>query len=209
MFPKLPFLLLSLYFSAGKSQVQQRKPFVEEIFFNKEKTFPDKISDAALSLIKDAVIYDGSYFVIDYPNGDVPKGKGVCTDVVIRTFRKLGIDLQKELHEDISANWEAYPHLWNRNTPDKNIDHRRVPNLMAYFKRKEKELTITNNVKDYVPGDIVAWRLSNGLTHIGIVVNVPGENNKYQIVHNIGRGQEISDCLFDFTIIGHYRMIRK
>ena len=164
-----------------------------------------KLSKAAVELTKNKVIYDGAYFSIPYPNGDVPKGKGVCTDVIIRAYRKLGIDLQKEVHEDMKVNFEIYPKIWGLKTTDKNIDHRRVPNLMTFFKRKGKVLPITKNPNDYKPGDIVSWSLSGGLTHIGIVVDKKSIDNKRNlIVHNIGSGQVIEDCLFDFKITGHY-----
>ncbi len=204
---QLPLIVLCFLCTACQSQVQQTIP-TPGINHNTPVSFADKIVDAALSITHDAVSYNGSYFVIDYPNGDVPKNIGVCTDVVIRTFRKLGIDLQKEIHEDISAHWDDYPRLWDRKTPDKNIDHRRVPNLMTYFKKYGTVKPNSQNAADYSPGDIVAWRLPNGLTHIGIVVNIRGKNNRYQVVHNIGRGQEVEDCLFDFTVIGHYAVDR-
>ncbi|QTD37665.1 DUF1287 domain-containing protein [Polaribacter batillariae] len=166
----------------------------------------DKLSNAALELIKDKVVYDPNYFAIDYPNGDVPKGKGVCTDVVIRAYRKLGIDLQKEVHEDMKKNFKMYPKIWGLKQTDKNIDHRRVPNLMTFFSRKGIVKVNSKNPKDYLPGDIVCWNLGGAITHIGIVVNKKSSDNKrYMIVHNIGAGQVLQDCLFDFKIIGHYR----
>ncbi|MDE5422639.1 DUF1287 domain-containing protein [Ancylomarina sp. DW003] len=150
--------------------------------------------------------YDPSYFSIAYPNGDVPADKGVCTDVVIRAYRLKGIDLQKEVHEDMKANFKLYPKIWGLKTTDKNIDHRRVPNLMTYFKRQGASEAITQHAADYQPNDIVCWRLEGGLTHIGIVVNRKSADGKrHLIVHNIGAGQVVEDCLFDFKIIGHYR----
>lgn len=164
-----------------------------------------RISDAALSIVDPSIVYDGSYFSIPFPNGDVSPGIGVCTDVVIRTYRKLGVDLQKEVHEDMKKNFKLYPNIWGLTKPDTNIDHRRVPNLMVYFSRFGKEKTMSQNAADYVPGDIVCWRLSNGMTHIGIVVDKKTTDGKrYQIVHNIGRGQIPEDILFSFEIIGHY-----
>lgn len=168
--------------------------------------FYRQLSDAAISLTKDQVTYDPSYFTLDYPNGDVPPNKGVCCDVVIRAYRKLGIDLQKEVHEDMNAHFAVYPHKWGLTHTDKNIDHRRVPNLMKFFERKKASLPITDQSKDYHYGDIVCWDLGKGLTHIGMVVDkiVTGENRPF-IVHNIGGGQVLEDCLFRFKIIGHYR----
>lgn len=166
----------------------------------------EKLSNCAIELTKQQVTYDPSYFSIDYPNGDVPSDKGVCTDVVIRAYRKLGIDLQKEVHEDMKMNFALYPKIWGLKTTDKNIDHRRVPNLMVFFKRKGEEKSISENSKDYLPGDIVCWNLGGGVTHIGLVVNIKSiDGNRYQIVHNIGSGQVLQDCLFDYKIIGHYR----
>ncbi len=164
------------------------------------------LSDAAINLTKQDVIYDPSYFSIDYPNGDVPSDKGVCTDVIIRAYRKIGIDLQKEVHEDMKANFSLYPKNWGLRTTDKNIDHRRVPNLMTFFKRKGAEKPITVQPMSYLPGDVVCWSLGNGLTHTGIVVNKKSQDGKRNlIVHNIGAGQVLEDCLFKFEIIGHYR----
>jgi len=167
------------------------------------------LSKSAIELTKQNVIYDPSYFSIDYPNGDVPKGKGVCTDVVIRAYRKLGIDLQKEVHEDMVANFNVYPKIWGLKRTDKNIDHRRVPNLMTYFKRKKASKIISKNATDYIPGDVVCWNLGGAITHIGIVVDKKSEDGKRNlIVHNIGAGQVLEDCLFDFKIIGHYRYLK-
>ncbi|PKB44180.1 hypothetical protein AX016_2394 [Cellulophaga sp. RHA19] len=164
------------------------------------------LSDAALQLTKDNVTYDPSYFSIDYPNGDVPSDKGVCTDVIVRAYRKLGIDLQKNVHLDMKSNFNVYPKLWGLKTTDKNIDHRRVPNLMTYFKRKGEEKLISKKAEDYVAGDIVCWNLGGAITHIGIVVNKKSKDGKRNlIVHNIGGGQVLQDCLFSFKIIGHYR----
>lgn len=164
-----------------------------------------RISDAAKSIIDASIFYDPTYFRIDYPNGDIPSGKGVCTDVVIRTYRKLGIDLQKEVHEDMKANFGLYPKIWGLTKPDTNIDHRRVPNLMVYFSRFGKEKSMSQNVEDYLPGDIICWRLPNGMTHIGVMVDEKSNDGKrHRIVHNIGQGQISEDILFDFDIIGHY-----
>jgi len=164
------------------------------------------LSQMALTLTQQTVTYDPSYFSIEYPNGDVPEDKGVCTDVIIRAYRKIGIDLQKRVHEDMVKNFDQYPKLWGLRSTDKNIDHRRVPNLMTFFKRHGAEKFITENGKDYVPGDIVCWNLGGATTHIGIVVHLKSDDGKrHLIVHNIGGGQTLEDCLFDYRIIGHYR----
>ncbi len=165
-----------------------------------------KLAQAALDLTKDEVVYDPTYFSIPYPGGDVPANKGVCTDVVVRAYRKLGIDLQKLVHEDMKANFSLYPKKWGMKKTDRNIDHRRVPNLMKFFSRKGKSLPLTQDGKDYLPGDVVSWDLGRGLTHIGIISAQKSKDGKrYQIVHNIGAGQVLEDCLFSFTITGHYR----
>jgi len=180
--------------------------FLFTLQINFSQDFFQKISACAIELTDDRIIYDPAYFSIEYPNGDVPKGKGVCTDVVIRTYRKMGIDLQKEVHEDMKQNFNLYPKIWGLKRTDTNIDHRRVPNLMTFFKRHHAEMTITTNPKDYLPGDIVCWNLGGEITHIGIVVNKKSADKKRNlIVHNIGSGQVLEDVLFAYTIIGHYR----
>lgn len=187
------------------SQCQAQETGILETPIVVENTSINSLSDAALSLTKDKVIYDPSYFALDYPNGDVPADKGVCTDVVIRAYRKLDIDLQKEVHEDMKANFSLYPKNWGLKSTDKNIDHRRVPNLMKFFERFGTVKTISQNANDYLPGDIVCWDLGRGLTHIGIVVNKKSNDGlRHLIVHNIGSGQVLEDMLFDFKIIGHY-----
>ena len=174
--------------------------------FAQTSTEQIELSDSALELTKQDVIYDPSYFSIDYPNGDVPSGRGVCTDVVIRAYRKIGIDLQKEVHIDMKSDFSSYPKIWGLKTTDKNIDHRRVPNLMTFFKRKGAEKNSSQSGEDYLPGDIVCWNLGGAITHIGIVVDKKSKDGKRNlIVHNIGGGQVLEDCLFDYRIIGHYR----
>lgn len=164
-----------------------------------------RLSDATTELTNQRVVYDPTYFNISYPNGDVPAGKGVCTDVVIRAYRKLGIDLQKEVHEDMKANFQKYPKSWGLKHPDKNIDHRRVPNLMVFFTRFGQVKPVTNKPEDYLPGHIVCWNLGGAVTHIGLVVNKKSADGKrYLVVHNIGGGQVLADCLFEYKIIGHY-----
>jgi len=166
-----------------------------------------QLSNAAIELTKQKVIYDPAYFTIPYPNGDVPAGKGVCTDVVIRAYRKgLAIDLQKEVHLDMKPNFKIYPKNWGRKTTDRNIDHRRVYNLMVFFKRKGIEKPIDKNPNHYQPGDLVCWNLGGNISHIGVVINKKSaDGQRYLIVHNIGGGQVIEDCLFAWKIIGHYQ----
>lgn len=173
--------------------------------------FFKKLVAEALNQTKIKVSYNPAYLQIKYPNGDVPANTGVCTDLVIRAYRSVGIDLQKEVHEDMVKHFNDYPKLWKLKSPDSNIDHRRVPNLMTYFSKKKAELVISNKSEDYFPGDIVAWNLQNnkgmrGITHIGVVTNQKSANGKtYLIAHNIGAGNVIEDMLFEYTIIGHYR----
>ncbi|HRN36187.1 MAG TPA: DUF1287 domain-containing protein [Flavobacteriales bacterium] len=171
-----------------------------------QANFHDRLADSTLTLTKQNVRYDPAYFRLDYPNGDVPADRGVCTDVVIRAYRKLGIDLQQEVHEDMRARFAEYPKQWGLTKPDRNIDHRRVPNLMAFFSKYGTVEPNSTEARDYAPGDIVCWNLGGGVTHIGIVSgkrSLDGKRNL--IVHNIGAGQVLEDCLFDFKIIGHYR----
>lgn len=150
--------------------------------------------------------YDASYQKLDYPLGDVPQERGACTDVLIRAFRKTGVDLQKEVHEDMAANFAAYPKTWGATKTDRNIDHRRVPNLMVYFERKDKAVPVTTKAGDYLPGDVVTWRFENGLTHTGLVTDEKSAvTGNHMIVHNIGAGAQLQDVLFAWQIIGHYR----
>ncbi len=168
--------------------------------------FSARLSAAAIALTERTVVYDPGYYSISYPNGDVPADRGVCTDVVIRAYRALGIDLQKEVHEDMAAHFGAYPKRWGLSGTDTNIDHRRVPNLMTFFGRRGAVLPITGEPADYRPGDIVCWDLGGGVTHIGLVVDRRAEGTERPlIVHNIGAGQVLADVLFAYPIIGHYR----
>jgi uncharacterized protein YijF (DUF1287 family) len=173
-------------------------------------SFEQEFVSAAIDRTTKDVTYDGSYFSISYPNGDVPQHIGVCTDVVIRSYRALGTDLQVLVHEDMSQNFEVYPskRIWGLNKTDKNIDHRRVPNLQAFLSRHGKKLTVTDKAKDYAPGDIVTWVLPGNLPHIGIVTNRISERTKNPlIVHNIGYGPILDDMLFTYKITGHYRYV--
>ena len=164
-----------------------------------------KMLDGAIAQAGVTTSYDPSYVALDYPGGDVPEQTGVCSDVVVRAFRKAGIDLQKEIHEDMKTARSDYPTKWGGSL-DSNIDHRRVLNLMAYFRRQGKSLPLTYSATDYQPGDIVAWDLTNGIDHIGIVTNMlSSSGDRYLIVHNIGAGTRVEDVLFDWTIKGHYR----
>ncbi len=169
--------------------------------------FLDRLSDAAVERTNHQVRYDPTYFRIPYPGGDVPAEVGVCTDEVIRSYRALGVDLQRLVHEDMESNFALYPRKWGLKKPDTNIDHRRVPNLMVFFERQGAAQPVTDDARDYKPGDVVTWDLGNGLTHIGVVVAVPSasDEGRLQIVHNIGAGPKMEDVLFAWKITGHYR----
>ncbi len=177
-------------------KVQQKKPLTPN----------QKIIASATEQVGVTTEYDPAYTKLIYPGGDVPPKTGVCADVIIRAFRAIEVDLQKELHEDIKANFTKYPKKWGLKKPDTNIDHRRVPNLMTWFERKGKSVPLTNDKQDYLPGDVVAWELAGGLTHIGIVSDVKANDAKtYLIIHNIGAGAQIENRLFEWKIIAHYR----
>ncbi len=169
-----------------------------------------KILENALKQTEITKSYNPEYIAIPYPNGDVAPETGVCTDVVIRAFRSAGVDLQKEVHEDMRENFAAYPQKWNLPKPDTNIDHRRVPNLQIFFERKGKSVPVTQSGENYQPGDVVSWDLNGkGLTHIGIVSNIFNEKNgRYLIIHNIGAGAKAEDVLFNWKITGHFRYFR-
>ena len=171
-------------------------------------SFEERLVAAALERTTHAVRYDGSYFAIGYPGGDVPGDVGVCTDVIIRAYRALGIDLQQLVHEDMSENFDQYPsnRIWGLTKPDSNIDHRRVPNLQAFFNRQGVAVSISEDAESYQPGDIVTWLLPGNLPHIGIVTDRVSESTGIRmIVHNIGSGPELEDMLFRYRITGHFR----
>jgi len=188
-------LFCVLFGLVGLGQAYAQSPYFQQL------------ADSAFALTKDRVIYDPTYYSIDYPMGDIPEGKGVCTDVVIRAYRKLGTDLQELVHKDMKAHFSSYPKNWGLNRPDTNIDHRRVPNLMTFFKRQGASLGVSQKSEDYLPGDVVSWNLGGGITHIGVVSDIPSRShpNRYQMIHNIGAGQVLEDCLFSYRITGHFR----
>ena len=164
---------------------------------------------AARSQVSVTVHYDPADRALKYPGGDVPADRGVCTDVIVRALRAArAIDLQEKVRDDMKAHWDAYPHpwRWRLSKPDPNIDHRRVPNLMTYFKRSGYALPLTRTAADYLPGDVVAWDLGRGILHIGIVSDRVSVTGTPLVVHNIGAGAREEDILFRFTIIGRYRL---
>lgn len=171
-----------------------------------EPTFGVRLAQAALERTTHEVTYDGRYRALAYPNGDVPNDQGVCTDLVVRAYRGVGIDLQRLVHEDMRASFSSYPNYWGLTLPDPNIDHRRVPNLRRFFERQGAELPPSADPGDYQPGDVVSWRLPNNLAHIGIVAEAHSRDGTTPLViHNIGDGPELDDSLFAFQITGHYR----
>ena len=171
--------------------------------------YSERLAQAAVDRLRYRVNYNGAYIPIGYPNGDVPQNIGVCTDTVIRSYRRLGVDLQRLVHEDISNAFYSYPNLakWGLQGPDANIDHRRVPNLKVFFTRHGQRLAVTGNPNDYRPGDLVTWNLGGDQEHIGIVVDQrsPADPRRFMIVHNIGEGEKMEDVLFKMPISGHYR----
>jgi uncharacterized protein YijF (DUF1287 family) len=162
--------------------------------------------EAARQQTRQHVVYDGAYVRIDYPMGDVARDRGVCTDVIIRAYRAVGIDLQQLVHEDMRANFAAYPRNWGLSRPDTNIDHRRVPNLQTFFTRAGARITDASLATDYLPGDLVTWRLPGNLPHIGLVSDRRDPaSGRPLIIHNIGAGPVEDDILFNYPVTGHYR----
>ena len=186
-----------------RRQSNQRRPVNQNL--------AEHLSNAAIARTYQRVRYDGRYLPIAYPMGDVPSNIGVCTDTVIRSYRRLGIDLQRLVHEDMSGAFYAYPNLpkWGLSAPDPNIDHRRVHNLKVFFARHGQRLPVTHNPRDYRPGDLVTWHLGGDQEHIGLVVNrkSAADPNRYMIVHNIAQGDKMEDVLFTMPITGHYRFL--
>ncbi|HEY8562304.1 MAG TPA: DUF1287 domain-containing protein [Pyrinomonadaceae bacterium] len=183
--------------------VSAEKPPLAEI----ESPVIKAVLESALEQTKITTGYTQDYFVIPYPMGDVPAQTGACTDVVIRAFRRAGVDLQKEVHEDMRANFALYPKKWGLPKPDTNIDHRRVPNLQTFFTRKGKSMPASLQAAKYRPGDVVTWDIDGkGMTHIGLVSHLWNEaENRYLIIHNIGGGTRVDDVLFRWKITGHFR----
>ncbi len=208
MFTQIKLFLWMITFVACAQSAKNDTTIVADLPEHKEKCAVQsskKLVAAAISIIDEEVVYTPTYVVIPYPNGDVPAKTGVCTDVVIRAYRKIGIDLQEQLHNDMKANFNQYPKTWNMTSTDTNIDHRRVPNLEVFFARKGKKLAVTQNPDDYKPGEIVTWKINNKLPHIGIVTNQKSNDEKRPlIVHNVGAGQVLEDCLFKYQLVGHF-----
>ena len=166
---------------------------------------PEDLARAAKLQVGVTRIYDGSYRRISYPGGDVPMERGVCTDVIVRAYRGIGVDLQALVHEDMKRAWQAYPKLWGLSAPDANIDHRRVPNLATFFRRHGEVVRGARNAENFRAGDIVTWKLPSGVPHIGIVSTERSRSGTLLVVHNIGAGVVLEDMLFQYEITGHYR----
>ena len=171
----------------------------------------DRLLAAAHAQVGVTRHYDGSYVRLAYPGGDVAPDRGVCTDVVIRALRAAGLDLQQAVHEDMRRDFAAYPRLWGLRQPDRNIDHRRVPNLETWLRRAGHALPVTTRAADYRPGDLVSWRLPGGLPHIGVVSDrlAPDGSGRRLVVHNIGAGAQVEDVLLAWAPVGHFRVFRE
>ena len=185
---------------AGSTRTRPwRRPAGEDLPFRL------KVAAGAELRAKKAETYDPAYVVLAYPMGDVADDRGVCTDTVIRAFRHAGVDLQVEVHQDMRANFAAYPKAWGLAKPDRNIDHRRVPNLETFFSRKGGARALSKLGSDYKPGDVVSWRLTGGgLPHIGVVTRKKLQGAPL-VAHNIGAGTREEPCLFDWPMNGWYR----
>jgi len=192
---------LALAGVASRAQTRTAGPDARQEFLK-------RLVAAAEERAHHAVRYDPAYVRIPYPGGDVPADTGVCTDEVIRSYRAVGVDLQKEVHEDMEKNSSAYPRKWRRlsGRTDTNIDHRRVPNFMVFFSRKGETLGITERPEDYLPGDIVTWDLGGNVPHIGIVTSKElAGSERHLVLHNVGQGAKVEDVLFHWKMTGHYR----
>lgn len=166
---------------------------------------PARLVAAARAQVGVTVRYDPAYVRLSFPGGDLPPDRGVCTDVVVRAYRALGVDLQVLVHRDMRAAWEAYPRTWGLKGPDPNIDHRRVPNLATFLRRQGAALPVTGSAGDYRPGDLVTWRLLSGVPHIGLVSDRRGPSGRPLVLHNIGMGAKEEDILFANAVTGHFR----
>jgi uncharacterized protein YijF (DUF1287 family) len=198
--PLIPFLKAT---QVGAS-MEQAELLIASL--KSSETFGDSLAAAALAHSGDPVNYDPSYYKIGFPAGDVPPTKGVAADVIIRSYRKLGIDLQALVHADMAEHFRLYPQLWGASAPDTNIDHRRVANLQRFLERQGETLTPSRNAMDYRPGDVVVWSLANAEKHIGVIVPGPGDRaGEAWVVHHLGAGVKWENILFDYNIERHFR----
>lgn len=203
-FRRLIALLVAVVALTALDLLAQTRPF-PELGASQPLSSQKRLVESARSRIGKTLYYDPAYVRLDYPMGDVAEDRGVCTDVVVRAFRSLGVDLQKEVHVDMKRNFAKYPKNWGLSKPDKNIDHRRVPNLKKWFQRQGKKVSISQNPSDYLPGDIVTWDLGGGIGHIGIVSDKLSADKTPLVIHNMGSGTQEDDLLFGYKITGHYR----
>jgi uncharacterized protein len=206
-FVQVGLLILAPVLGLGAS-ARLQVPRSDSVSESRRREFLKQLVAAAIERTHHVVRYDPAYVRIPYPGGDVPADTGVCTDEIIRSYRRVGVDLQKEVHEDMARNFGAYPRSWRwlLSRPDPNIDHRRVPNLMVFFARKGESLPLSSQADEYTPGDLVTWDLGGGVPHIGLVVDQKSaKSGRYMIVHNIGQGPRMEDILFNWKVTGHYR----
>lgn len=168
-----------------------------------------RLVEAARDQVGVTVSYDPSYVRLAYPNGDVPMDRGVCTDVIVRAYRKVGADLQVLVNQDMKRAWTAYPNTWRLKSTDRNIDHRRVPNLATFFARHGQVVADLETPALFLPGDVITWRLPSGVPHIGLVSDRKGKSGVPLVIHNIGSGAQEEDVLFSYTVTGHYRYLPK
>lgn len=202
--PVFPVLVAFLLVLAPQNGAAQSNSNAE----SRRREFLHHLVAAAVERTHHVVRYEPAYVRIPYPDGDVPADTGVCTDEIIRSYRSVGVDLQKEVHEDMTRSFDSYPQKsrWHLSHPDTNIDHRRVPNLMVFFARNGQSLPLSSRAEDYTPGDLVTWDLGGGVPHIGVVVDQKSsQGGRYMVVHNIGQGPRMEDVLFRWKITGHYR----
>ena len=198
--PLIPFLKATQV----DATMEQAFPLISSL--QKSSKFGSGLAAAALTHSGDEVVYDTSYYKLAYPNGDIPPNKGMAADVIVRCYRRMGVDLQVLVHEDMKANFRLYPQLWDASAPDSNIDHRRVANLQRFFERNGQTLDASRNAADYHLGDIVIWSLANSESHIGIVVPGPGKlAGEAWVVDNMGAGVKWENILFNYPIERHFR----
>ena len=203
--PRAAILALACLLSAGATVGAQDARMEAAEKDVEPKDFGRRLAAAAEDRVGKGVVYDGAYRRIGYPMGDVPADRGVCTDVVIRAYRALGVDLQQLVHEDMRRAFHRYPKAWGLKRPDANIDHRRVLNLEVFLSRVGARLAESDDAADYRPGDLVTYRLDGGPPHIAVVADRVGPSGRPMIAHNIGSGPQVEDSLFDYRIIGRYR----
>ena len=195
----------------AQNAIENRREPLVRITFQRDLVEPEPWAEKLIAAAEDQIgvtlVYDPAYVGLEFPNGDLPRERGVCTDVVVRAYRDaFEFDLQKEVNQDMKQHFRAYPKIWGLKRPDRNIDHRRVPNLQTFFKRRGAALPVSRNASHYLPGDVISQMLPRNLPHIAIVTHYRSRDGERPLViHNIGAGTRLEDRLFDFPITGHYR----